>query len=264
MRDCLIGDSGFVGGTLLKQTRFHSLYRSSNINGIVGKTFGMIVCSATPAQKWIANREPEADRKNIEKLISHLLAVTCKNFILISTIDVFGNPMGVDEDTTVDESGLHPYGLHRRMLERFVEDRFENPLVIRLPGLVGPGLRKNVIFDFLNDNNLDAIDSRGIFQFYPMVNLWYDIQTALQAGLRLVHLTAEPINVAEVSEQGFGRPFENRLSNPPARYDMRTRHAPLFGAVGPYQYSRRESLQAIRAYAQSEPRTLPVPAGVTP
>jgi hypothetical protein len=34
---------------------------------------------------------------------------------------------------------------------------------------------------------------------------------------------------------------------------MQTRHATLFGAQGPYQYSQRETLQAIRAYAQSEP-----------
>ena len=264
IKNALIGKTGFVGSVLQRQTLFDELYRSINISEILGQSFKFVVCAAAPAQKWIANREPEADRENIEKLIGHLSTVTCKSFILISTIDVFKNPIGVAEDTAVDETGLHPYGLHRRMLERFVEDHFENHLIIRLPGLVGPGLRKNVIFDFLNDNNLDAIDSRGVFQFYPMVNLWYDIQTALQAGLRLVHLTAEPISVAEVSEQGLGRPFENVLSNPPARYDMRTRHAALFGACGPYQYSRRESLQAIRAYAQSEPRTLPVSGGAAP
>ena len=35
---------------------------------------------------------------------------------------------------------------------------------------------------------------------------------------------------------------------------MRTRHAQIFGAPGYYQYSSRETIQAIRAYAQSEPR----------
>jgi hypothetical protein len=142
------------------------------------------------------------------------------------------------------------------MLEKFVENHFVNYLIVRLPGLVGPGLRKNVIFDFLNDNNLRAIDSRGVFQFYPMVNLWYDIQTALNAGLRLVHLTAEPISIAEVSKQGFGKFFEHVLTNTPATYDMRTRHAQIFGARGHYQYNRRETIQAVRAYAQSEPLTL--------
>ncbi|CDS53109.1 FIG01204965: hypothetical protein [Polaromonas sp. CG9_12] len=188
--------------------------------------------------------------------------MSCKTFILMSTVDVFNKPIGVDEKTPVDEAGLHPYGLHRRMLEKFVERHFPNHLIVRLPGLVGPGLRKNVIFDFLNDNNLDAVDSRGVFQFYPMINLWYDIQTALNAGLKLVHLTAEPISVAEVSGQGFGKLFEHPLAGSSAIYDMRTRHAAVFGAAGNYQYNRRETIQAIRAYAQSEQRTLKAHEGV--
>ena len=85
-----------------------------------------------------------------------------------------------------------------------------------------------------------------------MVNLWADIETALSAGLKLVHLTAEPISVSEVANQGFGRIFENHLSNSPAMYDMRTCYANIFGASGLYQYSSRETIQAVRAYAQSE------------
>lgn len=256
MANALIGFSGFVGSTLLKQVHFESLYRSTNISGIEGQSFDTVICAGTPAQKWIANREPEADRQKIDGLIAHLETIQCKTFILISTVDVFKSPIGVDEDTPVEESELHAYGLHRRLLEKFVENHFPNYLIIRLPGLIGPGLRKNVIFDFLNENNLHAIDSRGVFQFYPMVNLWYDIQTALNADLKLVHLTAEPISVADVSKQGFGKSFDHALANSPATYDMQTRHAQIFGAPGHYQYSSHETIQAIRAYAQSEPRTI--------
>lgn len=252
MNNCLIGFSGFVGATLRGQAHFDSLYRSTNIRDIKWQSFDSIFCAAAPAQKWIANREPIVDRENIERLIGHLKTVTCKTFILISTVDVFTIPIGVNEDTLVNEEGLHAYGLHRRMLEKFVEGHFPNHLIVRLPGLVGPGLRKNVIYDFLNDNNLHAIDSRSVFQFYPMVNLWWDIQTALRAGLKLVHLTAEPISVAEVSKQGFGKPFDRTLAIKPATYDMRTRHATIFGGAGNYQYSQRETIQAVRAYAQSE------------
>jgi hypothetical protein len=253
MSTCLIGFSGYVGSTLLNQNSFDSLFRSTNIDQIDGEFFDLTVCCAAPAQKWIANREPDADRTNIEKLINHLEKVQSRIFVLVSTVDVFSNPVGVDETTTVDETGLHPYGKHRRMLERFVESHFENQLIVRLPGLVGPGLRKNVIFDFLNNNNLEAIDSRGVFQFYPMVNLWHDIQTALKEGLKLVHLTAEPLRVANVAALCFNRAFNQKLANPPATYDMRTCYADLFDGCGHYQYSHRESIQAIRAYAQSEP-----------
>lgn len=252
-RSSLIGYSGFVGSTLLKQTQFESLYRSNNIQEIFGKSFDTVVCAGAPAQKWIANKEPEADLQKIECLIKHLETVQCKLFVLIGTVDVFKSPLDVDESTQIDEEGLHAYGLHRRLLEKFVESHFENHLIVRLPGLVGPGLRKNVIFDFLNDNNLNMIDSRGIFQFYPMVNLWSDIQVALTNNLKLVHLTAEPISVADIASKGFGLNFAHTLENPPARYDMRSVHSGLFAGQKGYQYSQKETLLAIRAYAQSEP-----------
>lgn len=255
MTNALIGYSGFVGNMLLKQAHFSALFRSTNIQEIENREFDVVVCAGAPAQKWIANRDPADDRKKIDSLINHLRTIKCNKFILISTVDVFKEPIGVDESTPVDESGLHAYGLHRRLLEKFVEKFFSSYLIVRLPGLVGPGLRKNVIFDFLNNNNLHAIESRGVFQFYPMTNLWYDIKIALKAGLSLVHLTAEPISVADVSLLGFGRPFTQTLENPPARYDMQTRHAQIFGSLGQYQYSARETIQAIRAYAQSEPMT---------
>ncbi len=248
----LIGFSGFVGSTLLKQTSFEALYRSTNIADIIGRSFDTVVCAGAPAQKWIANRDPEADRQKINGLITHLKTIQCKTFILISTVDVFKSPIEVNEDTPVDETDLHAYGLNRRLLEKFVESHFSNYLIIRLPGLVGTGLHKNVIFDFLNQNNLHAIDSRSIFQFYPMCNLWFDIQTALEAGLQLVHLTAEPIRVADIAQKGFDQLFDHVLTSAPTMYDMQTRHAHFFGVVGHYQYSARETIQAIRAYAQSE------------
>jgi nucleoside-diphosphate-sugar epimerase len=262
MNNALIGFSGFVGSTLLKQAHFSALYRSTNIHEIENREFDLVVCAGAPAQKWIANRDPIDDRKKIESLIGHLQTIKCKMFILISTVDVFKEAINVNESTPVDESGLHAYGLHRRFLEKFVEQNFSDYIIVRLPGLVGPGLRKNVIFDFLNHNNLHAIESRGVFQFYPMVNLWFDIQRAQEAGLSLVHLTAEPICVADVSLQGFGKPFTQSLTNPPARYNMQTLHAQVFGSSGQYQYSVRETIQAIRAYAQSEPITLKSENGV--
>jgi len=263
MKQALIGFSGFVGSTLLKQAPFEALYRSTNIGEIQGKSFNTVVCAGAPAQKWIANRDPEEDLEKIEGLIVHLKSMTCKTFVLISTVDVFKTPINIDEDTIVDESGLHAYGLHRRLLEKFVESHFPHHLIVRLPGLVGPGLRKNVIFDFLNGNNINAIDSRGVFQFYPMVNLWFDIQTALDAKLKLIHLTSEPISVSDISQQGFGKQFDLIQESTPGSYDMRTRYADVFGVSGQYQYDRRETIQAIRAYAQSEPQMLNVVQGAS-
>lgn len=256
MGNALIGYSGYVGTTLLKQRTFDELYRSTNIADIAGRSYDFVICSAAHAQKWIANREPAADQKKLSALMTCLRTIRCARFVLISTVDVFKDPRAVNEESVVEEAGLHPYGLHRRMLERFVEQYFPDRLVVRLPGLVGPGLRKNVLFDLLNGNNVSAIDCRGVFQFYPMVQLWSDLQTALDRNLKLVHLTAEPISVAEVCVEAFGRGLDQSYAGAPPMYDVRSNYACLFGGHGDYQYSKRESILAIRAYAQSESRTL--------
>ncbi|MEI8635114.1 pyridine nucleotide transhydrogenase [Vibrio sp. PP-XX7] len=222
MKNALIGCSGFVGQTLLKQTQFDELYRSTNISDIRNQSYGMIVCAGAPAAKWFANQHPEEDKAGIHQLIDHLSTVTCQRFVLISTVDVYQDSTAVVESTPVDPRALHPYGVHRFQLEEFVKKHFSHALIIRLPGLVGPGLKKNVIYDFLHRHHLDAIDSRSIFQFYPMVNLWTDIQIALQSGQPLVHLTSEPISVDEVAKEGFGFEFNQHITHQPAAYDFRT------------------------------------------
>ena len=247
----LIGATGFVGGTLLRQREFAALYHSRNIDAIRGRAFELLVCAGAPAQKWLANREPEQDRASVARLMDALATVEARQFVLISTVDVFAEPLAVDESTPVATATLHAYGRHRYELEQFVRARFQHALIVRLPGLVGPGLRKNVVFDLRNANNLLQIDSRAVLQFYPMVNLWADLQLALAQSLTLLHLTAEPIDVQTLARQGFGHAFTNVLDAQPPRYDFRSMHAPRH-----YQYDRAATLLAVRAYAQSEPRTL--------
>lgn len=253
--NALIGNSGFVGTTLLKQISFEYLYRSTNISDISSNIFDTVVCAAVPAQKWIANSNPEADFLNIQNLISNLSNIKCRTFVLISTVDVYKNPINVNESSEVDQSGLHPYGLNRHLLEVFVQENFSNHLIVRLPALIGPGLRKNAIFDILNNNNLHLIDSRAVFQFYPMVNLWYDIKLALSNNLKLIHFSATPISVSDLIFYGFGREFENILDKSVPIYDMHTMHSNIYGVEGQYLYSFKDTIQAIRSYAQSEPKT---------
>lgn len=250
--NALIGWSGFVGSTLLRQSYFEHQYRSTNIGEIEGRVFDTVVCAGAPAQKWLANKDPEGDAKKINALMEHLYKVSCRRFILISTVDVFSSPVEVTEETAPDVDANNAYGMNRLRLEKFVRCEFKSSLVVRLPGLVGPGLRKNVIYDLLNQNNLDAVDARGVFQFYPMVNLWPDIVTAFDAGLDLVHLTSAPLSVADIAQEGFGLDFNNMTDRSVAEYDFRTIHSSLYDKTGPYQYSRAEVILAIRAYAQSE------------
>jgi hypothetical protein len=252
--NALIGFSGFVGQSLLNQTSFDHLYRTANADAVGGSNFNLVVCCAAPGQKWLANQDPEEDLRNIETLMGTLSKIRCQKLVLISTLDVFSNPKCVDETSKVLEEGLHAYGLHRFWLEEFVKNSFESSHIIRLPGLVGPGLKKNVLFDLFNLNNLERINPNDQFQFYPMVNLWNDIQNVLKHNLNLVHLTAQPLTVNEILDSIQGREVGETLNRPPVKYDTRSIHAELLGNQKDYTYRKSESLIAIRAYFQSEGR----------
>ncbi len=115
-----------------------------------GKHFDLIVCAGVRAEKWMANLDPEKDKNSIVLLTRVLEKVTCSRFILISTVDVYGNKIRVDENSVIDPLTSDHYGRHRLEFEEFVAHKFASHTIIRLPGLFGNGLKKNFIFDILN------------------------------------------------------------------------------------------------------------------
>ena len=203
MNTALIGSTGFVGNTLLSQKEFNYCYHSTNIQEIDGKEFDCVFCAAAPAKKWYANSHPNEDKKSIDSLIFHLKKIKTKFFILISTVDVFKNPINVNEKSPINLEELLPYGYNRRILEIFIANNFKKHLIVRLPGLVGKGLKKNIIYDFKNNNEIEKIESDNIFQFYPMKNLSKDIEIAIRNNISLIHLTAAPVSVNEVALYAF-------------------------------------------------------------
>lgn len=249
-KKCLLGYTGFTGGTLLRQTEFQYLFNSKNINELNGIDCDLTVCSAAPAQKWIANAQPDKDRENLDLLKANLRNLKTRRFVLISTVDVYKETQNVNEDTTILTDNLHAYGLHRYQLEEFVKNLFDNHLIIRLPGLIGPGLKKNAIYDLKHNNEIHKVDSRGTFQFYPTVNLWRDIN-AFKNLRGVINLNAEPLSISEIVEECLDKEFKNEVVSMPAFYDIKSKIA-RSTQQSEYFYTKKESLLAMRAYFQSD------------
>jgi nucleoside-diphosphate-sugar epimerase len=248
MKHALIGYTGFVGGQLGRQADFDANYNSSNIEDIGGRSFETIVCAGAPAVKWLANREPEQDRATIDRLIGALAGADADRFILISTVDVYPRPIDVTEATEIDNSQNDTYGANRRRLEQFVESRYGSRLIVRLPGLFGDGLKKNVIFDMLHDNRLDLVNPESVFQFYDLEDLWADIWRSIEHGLDLVNFATEPVSVEAIAGDVFDRVIENDEPPPAARYDMKTKHSELWGRTDGYLHGRDDVLRRMRSF----------------
>ena len=170
--------------------------------------------------------------------------------MLISTVDVYKAIINVDEDSFIDLSNHHAYGTHRRMIETFVSERFENYNIARLPGLFGDGLKKNIIYDFLHNNETHKIHSEAVFQFYSLDTLVEDIETVIKNDIKLINFATEPTSVKEVIKAGFDIDFDNKPTPNAPFYDMHTKYAEAFGKTGTYMQSKQQVLQKVKEFVQ--------------
>jgi hypothetical protein len=253
-KTALIGYTGFVGSNLLRQADFTNLYNKSNIYDSLEKSYELVVSAAPGAEKWKANLEPEKDLNQIDDLINSIANINTEYFIHISTIDVYREVGNVNEDTPIELDGLHPYGKNRYYLEEFVRDNFKNHLIIRLPALFGPGLKKNFIFDLIHSNCLNWTHKDSEFQFYGLSHLWNDITIARENNIKTINLTSEPISAHEMAGECFGINFDNITEKPPVRYNMKTKYSSVFNSPDGYIYNKQTIINEIKSYRQMEHR----------
>jgi hypothetical protein len=242
---CLIGYSGFIGGNLAKQYAFRDCYRSANIDQIRGRSYDTLVCSGVSAMKWWANRFPADDREAIDRLLENLTSVRAERAVLISTVDVYPLSQGLDESFDPHGRTNHAYGTNRLYVEDTMRQLFSQLHIVRLPAMFGPGLKKNVIYDLIHDNCLEAIHPDSAFQYYDVRRLWEDLQVVFRDNLPLVNFTTEPIATRKIVERYFpGKPI-GAQAECAATYDLRTRFAEHFGGRQGYVFSAERVLSRL-------------------
>jgi len=248
----LIGYTGFVGSNLNRSTTFDAHYNTQNIGEIAGQSFDLLVCAAPQAKKWWANQNPAEDLAQIQQLIGHLKQTTVDRFVLISSIDVFPRITEVDERFDCASQENHAYGRHRFLLEQFVTAQFPQVHILRLPGLFGPGLRKNIIFDMIHRNEVEKINPESRFQWYDVTRLWQDVQTAIAHDLKLVMLATEPVATVEIQQRCFPDLTLGGSANAPIYYDVRTCYADVFEGTHGYMINHFQVLDAIDHFVALE------------
>lgn len=248
----LIGYNGFVGSNLSKQMKFDDFYNSKNLCKIKNKSYDEIYCSAPSAVKWLANKNPSEDLASIFTLIESLEQVQAKKFILISTVDIYNFPIGVNEDSSISLQNHHAYGSHRRILENYIKERFNEHFIIRLPALFGKGLKKNAIYDLIHNNETEKIHCESMFQFYNLENLTKDINKVIENNIKVINFATEPISVEELAQNVFKLNFKNKTQNPALFYDIHTKYANVFNKNGLYMKEKDEILEELSAFVQKE------------
>ena len=145
--DLLVGSTGFVGGNLLAKHAFSATCHSSDVAARYGTRPDLCVYAGVPAAMFLANADPEADLAVMEKARENLRRIAPKELVLISSIAVYADSRGKDEDDAPDTENLSAYGRNRLQLEHWVWEDFPDALIVRLPALYGKGLKKNFLYD---------------------------------------------------------------------------------------------------------------------
>lgn len=252
-RVAVIGCTGFVGGTLMDHLPNADGFNSKNIEDIADKAYDIIICAGLPATKWWINQHPDEDLANLERLQKTLAKADCVGqFVLISTIDVhdISQPDDQDEERVIPAN--HAYGKHRLMMEAWVKTQYSGKWrILRLPGLFGIGLKKNIIFDLLNDNMVDNISVNHEFQWYDLRHLVEDVDMACGSkGAGTCNLYSEPVGVGKMIQSVFPEFWERLKNNKapnPIFYAIKSSRAP-FGWVRSKEQVLQEMMEFVDVY----------------
>ena len=240
----LVGSTGFVGSHLAVRGDFTRKVHQSDIKTITGLTTDLLVCAGLPAEKWRANQDPSADWANMAVLAQVLASVQADRAVLISTVDVYQPAFDVDETDPARFDGPGAYGTHRAWFEAFFQSRFPEALVLRLPALYAPDVRKNLVHDLLHGkaDQWAGVNPDSTFQFFDTTQTWAVIERAWGAGITLLNVTSEPVTAQAVADL-FGVRLTART--PPIHYNMQSIHAHTLGGRDGYLFTAQSVLDGI-------------------
>ncbi len=167
----VLGGKGFVGSAVVAEAeaRGLSVLAIDKDNYQPGLAARWLINANGNSKKFLAREQPaEEFDLSVRSVMRSLHDFRCERCCFLSTIDVYDNvrdPAASAEDAAIRRDKLSPYGLHKWMAEDLVRHYAPHWLILRMGGFVGPGLRKNPIYDLLTGAPLRVHpDSRYQYQ----------------------------------------------------------------------------------------------------
>jgi len=153
----LAGGGGFVGSAYARLfDRLGIEYRiltRDNAAEFQGASCDVLIDANGNSSKQLAQREPVRDFDlSVRSVVARLESIRARRYVYLSSGDVYPDPSS--PTLTREEAGIATerqsrYGLHKLLAEHLVRGCHDQWLIVRMGGFVGPGIKKNAIFDML-------------------------------------------------------------------------------------------------------------------
>lgn len=153
----ILGGQGFVGSAYARLCAArgleHVVLTRDNYESLRGTACDVFINANGNSRKFLANHEPLMDfDQSVRSVADSVEAFRAGLYIFLSTGDVY--PEQHEPAVTHESQPLNParqsrYGLHKTMAEMLVRNTQKQWLIVRMGGFVGPGMKKNAIFDLM-------------------------------------------------------------------------------------------------------------------
>ena len=220
----ILGGRGFVGSAFLRAASKRGIQAEAidldNYDEFKGKECDLLVNADGNSKKFLAAEKPvEEFELSVASVLKALQDFRFQGCLHVSSIDVYPdheNPATSREDAPIEIAKLSPYGFHKYLGELLVRRYAPRWMIVRLGGVLGPGLKKNPVFDLINDFPL-RVQEDSRYQYLPAdlaaefaldlvgKGLWGEVFNLCGTG---------PATIREVRE-GLGKPLRYASPNVP-------------------------------------------------
>jgi|AntAceMinimDraft_12_1070368.scaffolds.fasta_scaffold54875_2 hypothetical protein len=244
--DVLIGATGFVGQNYMWDSPATKPITREELNDSNRRvSCETLIIAAPSAEKWRANASPVEDLTATQRLVEKITQrFRPSRVLLFSTIDVYGTEFGANENS--EPRPTTPYGENRNFFASQLQSTFLHTTLVRLPGLYGFGLKKNLLYDILNPRweANDRFNPNSLFQWAEIRWAIRVAKTFLERDLRVRNIAVEPVSIADLPIDGAWRQKIDPQM-PLIKYGMRT----VETATG-FLLSEEEVLNSLRAWLE--------------
>jgi nucleoside-diphosphate-sugar epimerase len=179
MSSCLvIGARGFIGSAMAAEAgrRGYAVapVDRANYGEFKGRSADLLVFAAGNSRKYLDEQDPAAGfARSVDVVRQVLLDFHPRRFVLLSSGAVYpreDDPARNREDAPLAPEGMTRYGFHKWLAEQLVRHGAADHLIFRFGGCIGPGLRKNALYDLLTggplfvhpDSEFQYMDTRDL------------------------------------------------------------------------------------------------------
>jgi nucleoside-diphosphate-sugar epimerase len=158
----IVGGNGFVGSAFTRLCEAnrtdYAVITRQNYHEFMSERCDILIDSDGNSAKTLASNDPVQDfDANVRSVRARLVDFKYSSYVYVSSCDVYPDcslPATTVEDETIDITEQSPYGFHKYLAEQCVRYVAPKWLIVRFGGFVGPGLRKNAVYDILKDGPL--------------------------------------------------------------------------------------------------------------